>query len=99
MWSGGNFTWSGPSEKQAKGKTDWEDFLFILLFLGPRLWHMEVPWLGTELELQLPTYATATATWDPSRICDLHQSQILNSASKARDINLHPHGCHQAHYH
>ena len=78
------------------GKT----FYLFCFFLGPRLWHMEAPWLGTELELQLPlTYATATATWDPSRICDLHQSQILNSASKARDINLHPHGCHQAHYH
>ena len=26
--------------------------------------HMEVPRLGVELELQLPDYATATATWD-----------------------------------
>ena len=32
---------------------------------------MEVPGLGVELELQLPAYARATATPDPSRICDL----------------------------
>ena len=25
-------------------------------------------------ELQLPAYATATATWDPGHICDLHHS-------------------------
>ena len=31
---------------------------------------MEVPRLGVELELQLPAYTTATATWDPSRTCD-----------------------------
>ena len=33
---------------------------------------MEVPRLGVELELQLPTYATATAISDLSHICDLH---------------------------
>ena len=27
---------------------------------------MEVPRLGVELELQLPGYTTATATWDPN---------------------------------
>ena len=26
------------------------------------MWHMEVPRLGVELELQVPTYATAIAT-------------------------------------
>ena len=30
-------------------------------FLGPLLWHMEVPRLGIESELQLPAYTTATA--------------------------------------
>ena len=29
-------------------------FLFVCLFLGPHLQHMEVPSLGVELELQLP---------------------------------------------
>ena len=42
-----------------------------------------------KLELQLPVYATATAMWDPSRICDLHHSseqcQVLNPLSEARD--------------
>ena len=44
---------------------------------------------GAKLELQLPAYATATASWDPSPICDLHHSslqcQILNPLSEARD--------------
>ena len=33
---------------------------------------MEVPRLGVESELQLLAYTTATATWDPSGICDIH---------------------------
>ena len=45
--------------------------LFFFL-LGPHLWHMEIPRLGVELELQLPAYTTATATPDPSCNCDLH---------------------------
>ena len=44
---------------------------FIFLFLGSHLWHMEIPGLGVKLELQLPTYATATAIEDPSCVCDL----------------------------
>ena len=64
-------------------------FFSFCLFLGPLLWYMEVPRLGVELELQLPAYATATAMWDPSRICDLHhrsrQHRILNPLRKARD--------------
>jgi len=50
---------------------------------------MEFPRLGAESELQLLAYATATATQDPSQVCDLHHSsqqcQILNPLSKARD--------------
>ena len=38
------------------------------------LWHMEVPRLGVQSELQLPAYTTATATPDLSRICNLHHS-------------------------
>ena len=57
-------------------------------FLGPHLWHMEVPRLGVESELQLPAYITATAMPDPSHDCDLHHSsrqrQILNPLSEAR---------------
>ena len=58
-------------------------------FLGPHPWHMDVPRLGVQSELQLLAYATVTATRDPSRICDLHcsswQCQILNPLSKGRD--------------
>ena len=48
---------------------------------------MNVPRLGVESELQLPAYTIATATPDPSRVCDLHHSswqhQLLNPLSKA----------------
>ena len=51
------------------------------------LWHMQVPGLGVELELQLLAYTTAMP--DPSHICDLYQSlrqcQFLNPLSKVRD--------------
>ena len=51
--------------------------------------HMEVPRLGVESELQLPAYTIATATRDPSCVCDLHHSSwqcwILNPLSEARD--------------
>ena len=66
-------------------------FLFCLFFcfLGPALWHMEVPGLGVKLELHLLAYTIAIAMRDCSRVCDLYhssrQSQILNPLSKARD--------------
>ena len=50
---------------------------------------MEVTRLGVEPELQLPAYATATATRDLSGVCDLHHSsrqrQMLKLLSEARD--------------
>ena len=49
-------------------------FLCVCVFLGPHPLHMEVPRLGVESELQLPTYTTAIAMPDLSRICDLHHS-------------------------
>ena len=55
---------------------------------------MEVPRLGIKLELQLPAYTTATATWDLSCIYDLHHSsqqcQILNSLSEAARPGIEP---------
>ena len=64
-------------------------FFFFLVFLGPHPQYMEVPRLGVESELQLLAYTTATATRDPSRICNLHHSSqqhhILNALSEARD--------------
>ena len=68
----------------------WVLFVFMFFaFLGPRQWHMEVPRLGVESDLQLPDYTTATATPDLSHICNLrHSSQqywILNPLRGARD--------------
>ena len=64
-------------------------YLLIFCFLGPHPWHLEVPRLGVQLELQLPAYTTATAIQDLSRICNLHHSPqqcwILNPLSEARD--------------
>ena len=67
-------------------------FYFIFYFcvsLGPHVQHMEVPKLGVELELQLPTYTTATAMWDPSGVCELHHSSrqrwSLNPLNEVRD--------------
>ena len=63
-------------------------YLFIY-FLRLHLWHMEIPRLAVKLELQLPAYTTATATQEPSCICDLHHSAqqrwSLNPLYEARD--------------
>ena len=62
-------------------------FLFFSFwsFLGLYLWHMEVPSLGVQSELQPLAYVRATVMWDPSHICNLHHSsqqhQILNPLS------------------
>ena len=64
---------------------------------------MEIPRLGVESKLQPPTYATATATQDPSCVCDLHHSsqqcQIFNPLSKARDWNCILMDTSQIHFH
>ena len=38
---------------------------FFCFFLGPHPWHMEVPRLGVEPELQLPVYTTAHSNANP----------------------------------
>ena len=45
----------------------WHFFFFLFRY-------MEVPRLGVELKLQLLAFATATATWDASCVCNLHYS-------------------------
>ena len=63
----------------------------VCVFLGPHPRHMEVSRLEVESGLQLLAYTTATATWDPNRVCGLHHSsrqrqrRILNPLSEARD--------------
>ena len=64
-------------------------YLFIYCFLGLYPWHMDVPGLGVESEVQLPAYTTAIATWDLSHVCDLQHSSrqhwFLNPLCKTRD--------------
>ena len=61
----------------------------VFVFLGLHPWHVKVPRLGVESDLQLLGYTTATIMWDPSLICDLHHSSqqgwILNPLSEARN--------------
>ena len=52
-------------------------FFCFFVFLGLHPQHMEVPRLGVESELQLPTYATAMAMQDLSHICDLPQFMAM----------------------
>ena len=63
--------------------------IYLLFFLGPHPWHLEASGLQVRLEWQPPAYTTASATPDPSRICDLNcsleQHQILNPRTEARD--------------
>ena len=55
-------------------------YLYFSWFLGPQPWHMEVPRLGVESELQLVAYTTATATPHLSCVCNLyHSSQHAGS--------------------
>ena len=67
--------------------------LFLCLFacfLGLNPWHMEVPRLGVELELQLLAYTTVIEMQDLGHVCKLHRSswqcRILNPLSEARDL-------------
>ena len=69
-------------------REEWE-LVGFFVFLRPLPSHVEVPGLGIQLELWLPAYTTATATQDPSCICELHHSsqpcEILNPLSKSSD--------------
>ena len=53
-------------------------YYYYYAFLGPHPWHIEVPTLGAELELELQAYTTDIATWDLSYICNLHHSSWLD---------------------
>ena len=55
---------------------------------------MEVPRLGVKLVLQLPAYSTATATQDPSYVCDRHLqlTAMPDPQSTKQDQRLHPNG-------
>ena len=53
-------------------------YFFIFVFLRPHPWHVEVPRLGVEPELQLPAYTTTSTS-------STRQRRILNPQSEARD--------------
>ena len=69
-------------------------FFFFFAFLGSNPQCMGGPRLVVKPELQLPAYTAVTATWEPSRICDLHhnsrQRWIPDPLSKARDWTHNP---------
>ena len=53
-------------EKKVKLTCNMDSFFFFSFFLFTAApWHMEIPRLGMELELQLPAYTTATAMRSP----------------------------------
>ena len=64
---------------------------YLFFFKWLHLWHMKIPGLGVESELQVPAYTIGTARADPSCICDLCSLQLwqcwipLNPLSEARD--------------
>ena len=66
-----------------------QKFLFLFVFLV-RLYlqQMEIPRPGFKSELELPALVTATATWNPSCICDLYHSsgQMPDPLSKAEEM-------------
>ena len=68
-----------------------------VVFLGLHPRHMKVARLGIEPELQLPTYATATATWDPNCICNVYHSSRQHwilYPEQGQGLKLRPHGCY-----
>ena len=78
-----------PQHTQRTKLSQHNSFFFLFFFLCQHRRHIEVPRLWVKSELQPPAYITATATLDPSCICELHHSswqcQILNPLKEARD--------------
>ena len=78
-------------------------FHLFFVFLGLHLWRIEVSRLEAELEQQLSAYTTASATPDPSCVCNLHHSlwqcQTLNPLNEARDRTPILMDTSQVHYH
>ena len=78
-------------QKKVSSSQNYRYSLLLLhfCFLGPYPWHLEIPRLGVQSELQLSACTTATATSDPSHVFDLprssRQRRILNPLSEARD--------------
>ena len=70
-------------------------FIYFFCFLGSHLRHLEVPRRGLESQPQLLAYTTATARWDPSRVCDRDHSSWQHRVPtplRGQGPNQHPHG-------
>ena len=61
-------------KSQSRKKKHSGGLLFYFVFLGPNPQHMEVPRAGGQIGAASEVYTTATATPDPSSICDLCHS-------------------------
>ena len=89
IFFGAVFGFSIYSMSSANTYSFFFSFFFWFLIFRATPWHMEVPRLGVELELQLPAYATATSMRDPSHVCNIHHSSwqhwIPDPLSEARD--------------
>ena len=57
---------------------------------------MEVLRLEVKSELQMPAYATATAMWDLSQVCNLHHKLTATPdrepTEQGQGLNPHPNG-------
>ena len=82
MTMAGQTTMGNPTSRTA-GPSGVSFLYLFIFFLGLHPWHMEVPRLGLQSELQLPAYTAATASLDLSH--SSWQHQILNPLSEARD--------------
>lgn len=78
-------------------------YLFIFCFWGPHPWHMEVPRLGVESELQLPAHTTATAVQDLICVFDLTPQLTatpdLWPTEGGQGLNPQPHDSSWIHFH
>ena len=65
-------------------------FRFCFCFWHCTCWHVEVPRLRVELDLQLPAYTTATAMPDLSHVCDylISSSKVANLIVETTQIGL-----------
>ena len=73
--------------------TPTESILYLFIYfslLGPHPRHMEVPRLGVKFRA-IAAYATVTATWDLSCVCDLpHSSQHAGSLTQWMRQGMEP---------
>ena len=72
-------------------------FLFVclfLFFLGLNLWHMDIPALGVESELQLPAHTTANVGSEPPLppAPQLMATPSPQPSEQGQGSHAHPHG-------